>query len=899
MQLNWRLIQFYSKNILNVTIGLLLYLYDVSLIPSLVLFIVNGMILIISIMIIQKRKLIPKIYFEWFMNITLSAHISYCCFLDKDLTRTAYILLKAQEIQMVKKQSATKSLLLHLVYNILFFILFIIHKENAILYIVTMYCTISLYKLKKSGIMQQNQEFELPAQMTKPTQRNSEIINLIQDSISNSWLIRLQNIPVGIMIVKKDNLQIMFQNQSLLQMFDGIKDITKFLMNELQFKLQIKRKRKQVKETSIKLPKQSPQQHNSVPQFFSCNKMPSIQKLPNTLNEILLELQNGNLDQFYSKENNLELLAQLSKSKQPAFHEEDYTRSIQCKIFCGQNDHEYLIIMDDISLQSYLQKLETREKFQVRIIDSFSHELRTPLNSAKLFLDGLINDPSINDHHKYNFIYPASNALKLQAYLIRDIIDFTQFHSQIIKYKFEEFNFEDIVQEVNDIFRPILQMKSLGLHINVKNSVPPLIYSDFDRIMQILVNLISNSIKFSERGLIILEISCHETTLTFCVKDQGVGIENDQLQKIQEFLKSFNLNRDFSCHDEWQGLGLLVSQMNLFKLAPLSNTQLRINSNGLGEGTQITFKIRTTQSSNTQILGGTIIKRQSLRTAYTVPDLCMGIQGILIINNPKCDDLMFDKQLQQIPIRHHSSIANYFRPQQSTGLLNQYVQQETDIMQEEDTQRGNLQDNLLKLNKTGKSFSIFINNKDLKEKSIKRRKKSSFSISEIDIQSNKRPNTLISRLIQREEQEIEMEEKFENLQFPCQCARILSVDDDLFNQKALQVIIGQMGFRLLIAYNGYQAIELIQSTEKCSEYCRLFHFILMDCQMPIMDGWTTTKILMDLIRDKIIPDIPIIGLTAFNSAEDINRCLEVGMRDVLTKPLNINQLKQVLLKLFN
>lgn len=58
--------------------------------------------------------------------------------------------------------------------------------------------------------------------------------------------------------------------------------------------------------------------------------------------------------------------------------------------------------------------------------------------------------------------------------------------------------------------------------------------------------------------------------------------------------------------------------------------------------------------------------------------------------------------------------------------------------------------------------------------------------------------------------------------------------------------------------------------------------------MPIMDGWTTTKILMDLIRDKIIPDIPIIGLTAFNSAEDINRCLEVGMRDVLTKPLNIN-----------
>lgn len=84
--------------------------------------------------------------------------------------------------------------------------------------------------------------------------------------------------------------------------------------------------------------------------------------------------------------------------------------------------------MDDISLQSYLQKLETREKFQSRIIDSFSHELRTPLNGAKLFLDALINEPSITEAQKINFIYPASNALKLQAYLIRDVVDFTQYH---------------------------------------------------------------------------------------------------------------------------------------------------------------------------------------------------------------------------------------------------------------------------------------------------------------------------------------------------------------------------------------------------------------------------------------------------------------------------------------
>lgn len=68
--------------------------------------------------------------------------------------------------------------------------------------------------------------------------------------------------------------------------------------------------------------------------------------------------------------------------------------------------------------------------------------------------------------------------------------------------------------------------------------------------------------------------------------------------------------------------------------------------------------------------------------------------------------------------------------------------------------------------------------------------------------------------------------------------------------------------------------------------------------MPVIDGWAATKILVQLMREKEIPEIPIIGLTAFNSKMDIERCLDVGMREVLSKPLDINTLKQVLLRLF-
>ncbi|CAD8093571.1 unnamed protein product [Paramecium primaurelia] len=894
MQFNWILIKFHSINVLNIVMGSILYLQDISQLGSLIFLILNTTIMLIGILILRK-KLINQNHLQQLILAILSIHISYCCFLNRQLNVTTYLLLKFQEAYIIKKQSRIRSILYHIVYNSVLFSLFIFHSENIILYILLCYCTLIMIKKDKSNFQLENQDFELPSHLIKQTQRNQEVMNIVQDTLSNSWMIKLQNIPVGIMIVKKENLQIIFQNQSLLQIFEGIQDIQSYLMNELQFKLQIKRMRKQVRESSIIMQKQQNQyQNNNFSQLYSYSKISSQQKISNTLKNILIELQNGKLDQIYQKENHLELVGQISKQKQLQLFEDENIRKIQCKIFCGQNDQEYFIIVDDISLQSYLQKLETREKFQVRIIDSFSHELRTPLNSAKLFLDALLNDPKIKDTYKTNCIEPAANALKLQAYLIRDIIDFTQYHSHLIKYNIQEFNFENIIQEINDIFKPICLIKNLGLHINVKNSVPALINSDFDRIMQILVNIIQNSIKYSERGLIIVEISCYQKALTFCVKDQGIGIPQNKLQKIQKFLKSYNQSRDFSSQDEWEGFGLLVSQMNLLKLAPQNKSQLRITSRGQAEGCQVTFKIRTTQKTNTQIFRGNTLQRTSLKCAFTVPDLCLGIQGILIINNPRQDN-----SIQQIPIRQQHSVANYFKPLQSTGVLNQSIQQETDLMNDEDTERGYPEEQLLKLNSQSKSTNLIVTNFDTNDKQIKKRKQSLFSVCDLDACSSNKPNTLISRLIQREEQEIEMEEQFQNLRFACKCARILSVDDDIFNQKALQVIINQMGFSLQIAYNGQQAIDIIQKTEKCSESCELFYFILMDCQMPIMDGWTTTKVLMEMIRQNIIPDIPIIGLTAFNSTEDIERCLEVGMREVFTKPLNIHLLKQVLLKLIN
>ncbi|CAD8202143.1 unnamed protein product [Paramecium octaurelia] len=867
MKFNNKEFWYYFKCLIDIALSAIIYGYSKdSFIVTINTVTIQLLGIILSPCIKKKFGGKKRKYIQIVMQLAQLAQIFYCCFYFTEILRYGYLLIKFYEKQLIDNLQKQLSYIFLIALNALQLFLMISSDEQGVTYFTVGYATMLIFKEKHQNLKKQekNKFKELEKTDIKPTiyqTRQSLLINRISESVSLKWMNKLQTFPVGIVIVKKQNLEILFENDQLLQIFEAENDIGKFILENLDCTIIQKKNTYFMHQTSIVLDK------NGVLQASGTLNLTQ-QKMQNktfTIKQILNLLNMGHLEKLKTRDDQLELSATFCKGNEAFFEE----RNLLFKISSAQDENEFLIIIQDITLQTNFKKIETKEQFIVKMIDSFSHELRTPLNSAELFLQALSQTNSLPVQLKENFIDPAKNSLRLQAYIIRDIIDFTQFNQKMIKYEFSDFNFVDIIQEINDLFKLIFQHKKIGLHVNAQRSIPPVIKSDYYRIMQILVNILSNSVKFSSKGQVEVVIQGFEGYVLFSIQDQGQGIEPQLLTKIQQTLQDFALNRSLSQQHEWQGLGLLVSQMNLITLAPQNKSHLQITSKGLNQGVEVKFRIKTQSQIFTQQLPQhKTYKRGSLQTPNTVPDLSEGLQGLLIITNAEYKNT----SVKNIPVKELPSVAEYYGRPSSNQMVGLQNQVETDL-QIQDSDRYGLTHQLIQIQQN--FHPKFMTTKQ-------------------------RQNSLASRMQQRNDDQSQLQTNFSKVKFKfkCQCQRALSVDDDSFNQKALEMILGQMGFEIQLAYNGQQAIEIVKNAKKCCENCQLYAFILMDCQMPILDGWQTTKRLRNMMSGNIIPQIPIIGLTAFNGQYEIEKCYESGMQTVLTKPLNIDDFKQTLIRIY-
>ncbi|CAD8104220.1 unnamed protein product [Paramecium primaurelia] len=869
MKFNNKEFWYYFKCIIDIALSAIIYGYSKdSFIVTINTVTIQLLGILLSPCIAKKFGRKKRKYIQIIMLLAQLAQIFYCCFYFTEMLRYGYLLIKFYEKQLIDNLQKQFSYIFFIALNALQLFLMISQNEQGVTYFTVGYATMLIFKEKHQNMKKKEKQKikfkEFEKTDIKPSRyqtRQSLLINRISESVSMKWMNKLQTFPVGIVIVKKENLEILFENDQLLQIFEAESDIGKFILENIECTIIQKKNNYFMHQTSIVLEKNGMIQASGT---FNLTQQ-KIQNKTFTIKQILNLLNMGHLEKFKTRDDQLELSATFCKGNEAFFEE----RNLLFKISSAQDENEFLIIIQDITLQTNFKKMETKEQFIVKMIDSFSHELRTPLNSAELFLQALSQTNSLPVQLKENFIDPAKNSLRLQAYIIRDIIDFTQFNQKMIKYDFSDFNFVDIIQEINDLFKLIFQHKKIGLHVNAQRSIPTVIKSDYYRIMQILVNILQNSVKFSSKGQVEVVIQGFDGYVLFSIQDQGQGIEPQLLTKIQQTLQDFALNRSLSQQHEWQGLGLLVSQMNLITLAPQNKSYLQITSKGLNQGVEVKFRIKTqTQVFTQQLAQHKTFKRGSLQTPNTVPDLSEGLQGLLIITNAEYKNA----SVKNIPVKDLPSIADYYGKPQSNQIVGLQSQLETDL-QIQDSDRFGLTHQLIQIQSN--FYPKFLTTKH-------------------------RQNSLVSRMQQRNDDQSQLQINFNKVKFKfkCQCQRALSVDDDSFNQKALEMILGQMGFDIQLAYNGQQAIEIIKNTKKCSENCQLYIFILMDCQMPILDGWQTTKRLRNMMTGNIIPSIPIIGLTAFNGQYEIEKCYESGMQIVLTKPLNIDDFKQALIRIY-
>ncbi|CAD8157292.1 unnamed protein product [Paramecium octaurelia] len=692
------------------------------------------------------------------------------------------------------------------------------------------------------------------------------------------WNYRLNQIPQCFIVINLPSLKVAYKNNYLFNYFkpcyENDEQLDELILHKLQFsivqdkidtikqlyakpkvnlRLSKKQQMRNYKSDSIQL-QQSPQQK----QECSRDSLEFQTKSQFSIFEILTNIKS-------EEQNNNGHIEIFSDQSWQSITNYTYSFSRQKLQLSGQiifteQEGEVLLTLIDISKQNQLQELISNSEFKSKIIESFSHELRTPLNSALNFLVSCQYDNEVQEFIKEDYLQPAINSLKLQSYVISDIIDLSQISSNNFIVSAREFSISEMLNEIIQLFKTQFEMKRVELKINLLECTLSKFTSDYVRLIQIIINLLSNSLKFSSHGVVTLQItSVLNQGLKISVSDQGMGIDSDNLNELKSLLQNIEHYKDIQLNKTWQGFGLLISAILVNQLAPKDNKYLQINSSGRQQGTKVWFQVENQHNIE-------MPKQNTLR--FSVPRF----------------QSSQDEQLFNLDVNCAIFQATDFSNVAFSKLFNFNVKgQESKKNDSNYTDSQSFESLQFKYGQLSPLSPSLITDKLLMQQ-----KK----------ETNYQNNLQIVNLKMMIEARVKEDQEFLNTflrKKKCTCQNLLSVDDEIFNQKSIQILLAKLGFDVILAFNGAEAIRVIEEAVPCSPKCQLFTLILMDYQMPIMDGCTATIRLTEMMNQNIIPKIHIIGLTAFTNATDVSNCIKAGMSDVLQKPLNLKELKEILI----
>ncbi|CAK89123.1 unnamed protein product (macronuclear) [Paramecium tetraurelia] len=698
------------------------------------------------------------------------------------------------------------------------------------------------------------------------------------------WNYRLNLIPQCFMVINLPSLKVTYKNNYLYtyfkQCYENDDQLDELILHKLQFSViqdkidkikqffdkpkinqrQVKKQQLwQYKSDSISLQQQSPQQKQE--QSKGGDSLEFLTTSQYSIFDILTNLKQNNVSDQQQLNSHVEIYS--DQSWQSITINYNYSFSpkklqLSGQIIFSEQEGEVLLTLTDISKQNELQELISNSEFKSKIIESFSHELRTPLNSALNFLVSCHYDKDVQESVKEDYLQPAINSLKLQSYIISDIIDLSQISTNNFIQSVSEFSIRRLLNEIIFLFKTQFEMKRIELKINLLECTTSKFTSDYLRLIQIIVNLLQNSLKFSSEGVVVLQLSTTQNQgLRVCVSDQGIGIDNDHLNQLQLLLQNIEQYKDIQLNKTWQGFGLLISAILVNQLAPKENKFLQIHSSGQYQGSQVWFYVEN--QHRIERPRQNTLRQSSSRFQSSHDEQIFNLEiNCAIFQATDFSNIALSKQSNQYGKRKEF-VKNDFNCTDSQSF---------ESLQFKYGQLSPLSPSLI----TDKLFKYS---------------------KQDDFQNNHQVinlKTIFQAEIKEDQQFLKTFQKKKR----CSCQNLLSVDDEIFNQKSIQILLAKLGFDVILAFNGAEAIRIVEDAIPCSPKCQLFTIILMDYQMPIMDGCTATTRLIEMMHKKQIPKIHIIGLTAFTNATDISNCIKAGMSDVLSKPLNLKELKEIL-----
>ena len=472
----------------------------------------------------------------------------------------------------------------------------------------------------------------------------------------------------------------------------------------------------------------------------------------------------------------------------------------------------------------------------------------------------LLMETDLKDE-QYGYANVIHNSGKALLTVINDILDFSKIEAGKLELEMIPFDLRNNIEEVADVLAPRAAEKGVNLVADIDCNLPKLVIGDGMRLRQILLNLGSNAIKFTSDGHVLFKISQimsqhNETRIKFEVEDTGIGIPPEKQVKL---FKSFSqVDSSTSRRFGGTGLGLAISQ----SLTKMMGSDISVTS-AMNEGSNFSFILNMEISDKTPVKKETALRAKKVMIAVENPTIRSLLQTYLHWNG--CETAV------------QSSVIGLTAELSKTAAF--------DFL---------LIDHLMLANNAPEAEEIVnlckskCNDLILMKPMVR-----SIELNNIEVLFNKsisKPVKYSQLMDVMLSKEISRKIDIEHFKMPeGRIWKVLLVDDDRTNLQVATLRLEKMNIKVTQAQSGHEALE----------YFKRYHFdlIFMDCNMPDLDGYTTTKMIRDIENEnKVDRPTPVVALSANAMEDEDKRCFISGMDDYLTKPIILKDLIAVLTK---